>query len=166
MTERFWHGLAPMVVTGVIMATSSHSPGQAQSGANSELVRIEFMLEDTQYLIWVLRNSRLEQTRTGCAKIWHPRSKRLMKFLELCPVSGANPPAYSHQTTLTNGARVRYHIDRDIGGGSGGPEGELKGEVELGGKVLVLRCRDQSEWENTPDWCLQYLRYLENKGAK
>ena len=83
-----------------------------------------------------------------------------MTFLELCSAPGAILGAYARQATLSNGARVRYIIDYDIGGGSGGTEGELKGQLDLGAKVFALSCRDQGEWRTMPDWCVQYLRYL------
>jgi hypothetical protein len=67
---------------------------------------------------------------------------------------------------LTDGARVRYSINYDLGGGSGGTEGELKGELEFAGKVFMLTCHDQGEGSNEPDWCLSYLRYLEVRDRK
>jgi len=167
MAGRIWRGLAPIVVTGVLVVVSSYVLGQAQSRPDSDLERIEFALEEVHYQILVPRHSRLDQTNEpGCIKIWHPRSTRSMTFLELCSASGTIPSAYGSRATLTNGAAVRYDIDRNIGGGSGGTEGELKGRLDLDGKVFVLTCRDQGEWGNAPDWCLHYLRYLEVKERK
>jgi hypothetical protein len=164
MTEWIWHILAPTVTIGVIMAASTFALGQAQSGSNSEFQRAEFMLADTQYQILIPTGSRLDDTKKpGCVGIWHPLSTRAMTFLELCSASRNNPTSFARQMTLKNGAHVRYNIDQNIGGGSGGTEGELNGELELGGKVFGLTCRDQGEWGNSPDWCLLYLHRLEVK---
>jgi hypothetical protein len=62
-----------------------------------------------------------------------------------------------------DGMRLRYNINYDIGGGSGGAEGELRGELDFNGRTFGLTCHDQSEWGTKPDWCLEFLRYLEVK---
>jgi hypothetical protein len=78
------------------------------------------------------------------------------------------PPiaTFSKRATLTDGLYVRYNVDHDLGGGSGGTEGEIKGELDLRGKVFRLTCRDQNEGRNNPEWCLHYLRYLQAKDDK
>jgi len=89
-----------------------------------------------------------------------------MTFLELCPASSSVQGPFASRATLTNGARVRYTIDHDIGGGSGGTEGELKGRLDVDGTALALTCRDQGELGNNPSWCLQYLGYLKVKKSR
>lgn len=150
-----------IVAMGVLIAASPCALGQASMRPETELERIEFWLADVRYHILVPRRSRLAQTNTpGCAKIWHPLSTRSMIFLELCSAPAGTMGPYARQATLSNGARVRYSVDHDIGGGSGGTEGELKGEIDLDGRVLALTCRDQGEWRNNPDWCVHYLGHL------
>jgi len=83
-----------------------------------------------------------------------------MIFLELCAASQAPASTFANQTVLTNGSRLSFNIDEDIGGGSGGTEGELVGDLNLNGKVLSVTCRDQSEMRTNPAWCLRYLRHL------
>jgi Type six secretion immunity 3 domain len=167
MPGRIWRGLAPIVGMGVVVAASTCFAVQAQSPPGSELERIEFALEDVHYQVLLPRRSRLaEKNRSNCVKIWRAHATRSMTFLELCSASGAIPVTYARRATFTNGVRVRYNIDHDIGGGSGGTEGEIKGQLEFGGKVFGLTCRDQAEWRNAPDWCLDYLRYLEVKERK
>jgi len=161
-TEGIWQGLQRIAVTGVLMVAPSYALGQERLPPNAELERRELILENLHYQILIPRNARLDTTgRPDCVKIWHPRSTRTMTFLELCSHSSPSPAGFTSQTTLRNGARVRYNIDRNLGGGSGGTEGELKGELYFGGRVFALTCRDQGEWGNTPDWCLNYVGYLE-----
>jgi hypothetical protein len=134
----------------------------AQPSANEALERIAFALGDVRYHIAMPKGSKLHDPhRPGCIEIWHPRSVRLMKFLELCAPARPAAATYRSHSTLSNGARVRYEVDHDIGSGMGGTEGELKGQLELEGRVLGLTCRDQSEWKTSPGWCLHYLRSLE-----
>jgi hypothetical protein len=154
-------GLALIMVAGVLLGHSSQALAQRRLQLDRELERIEFVLDAVPDQILLPRGCQLEHRNApGCVKIWHPRSRRSMTFLELCSAPGAILGAYARQATLSNGARVRYIIGYDIGGGSGGTEGELKGQLDLGAKVFALSCRDQGEWRTMPDWCVQYLRYL------
>jgi hypothetical protein len=168
MTGRTWFGLAPTLVTGAIMAASSLVLAQAPMAPATELEPIEFALaEDEHYRILMPRRSRLSPVnKPGCVMIWHPLATRSMTFLELCSASDAKPSSFASRTTLTNGARVSYAVDHNIGGGSGGTEGELKGQLDLNGKLFGLICRDQGEWGNNPSWCLHYLGYLDVKERK
>jgi Type six secretion immunity 3 domain len=167
MAQQTWRSRAPIAMAFVLAAAWSSGAGQAQSRPEAQLERFQFALGSVRYQILLPKRSRLERrNEPGCIKLWHPRSQRTMTFLQLCAAPGTDARAYTRQTTLPNGARVRYSIDHDIGGGSGGTEGELKGQLDLGGKVIALTCRDQGEWGNDPGWCLQYLRYLEVKQAR
>jgi hypothetical protein len=157
-------GWLPAVAAAVLGTASSYAVAQAPLHPYPELDRIEFILENASYQILVPRKSRLSAaSNPGCVKIWHPLSLRLMIFLELCSASKVTQGSFAKQAMLTDRIRVRYNINYDIGSGSGGTEGELKGELDLAGKVFTLTCRDQGEWGNNPDWCLHYLRYLEVK---
>jgi len=139
----------------------------AQPAPNEVLERIEFALGDLRYHIAMPKGSKLHDLhRPGCIEIRHPHSIRLMKFLELCSPAGPAAAAYKSRSTLGNGARVRYDVDHDIDGGMGGTEGELKGQLELEGRVFDLTCRDQSERRTSPDWCLHYLRSLETQDRR
>lgn len=167
MAGSVWRGLSPVVVTGLLLGLPYLALAQAPLSADAQLEPIEFTLEDVRYRISMPRRSRLSDVnKAGCLKIWHPRASRLMKFLELCSASGSIPTTFPRATTLTNGVRVSYTIDRDVGGGSGGTEGELKGRIELNGKLFALTCRDQGEWGNDPGWCLHYLGSLVVKARR
>lgn len=158
--------LAAIATTGMLTAISPFVLAEAPLDPN-ELVPIDFVVADVQYSILLPKRSQLSRTNSpGCVQIWHPRSTRLMTFLELCSAIGSLPKAFAKQATLANGAQVHYTIDHDIGGGNAGTEGELKGRLDLDGRALVLTCRDQGEWGNRPDWCLRYLAYLEVKERK
>lgn len=142
------------VWVGAVAAAGA--PALAQTG--EPLERIEFALGDQRYRIAMPKGSKLSDAKARrCALIWHPHAIRLMKFLELCSPPVPAGTAHKSATTLGNGGRLRYNIDHDIGGGSGGTEGELTGHLELEGRVLSLTCRDQSERKTAPGWCLRYL---------
>jgi Type six secretion immunity 3 domain len=162
MPGRIRFGLAAIAATGVLIATQFVlAAAQLRS---ERLEPIDFELGDVPYRILVPESSRLSRAgNSGCVTIWHPRATRLMTFLELCPAFSDIPSTFAEQATLTNGAHVRYTVDHDIGSGMGGTEGELKGRLDLDGRVLVLTCRDQGKGGNSPDWCLRYLGYLEVK---
>jgi hypothetical protein len=156
--------LVRAVVGGLLLTASSFAEAQAPLHPYSDLDSIELILAEKRYQIRAPSKAQVSRAnKPGCAKIWHPPAVRSMTFLELCSTFTATSETYARQATLSNGARVRFNINHDIGAGSGGTEGELKGQLEFDGKVFVLTCRDQGENGNNPEWCLHYLRYLEVK---
>jgi hypothetical protein len=124
-----------------------------------KLERIEFTLGDSDWRIEMPKGSKL-RPGPDCVQVWHPRSTRLVKFLELCARGTPATDGTPREIILRNGARVVYSINSDIGGGSGGSESELKGSLELKGRMFALTCRDQGEWSTDPSWCLLYLHSL------
>jgi hypothetical protein len=109
---------------------------------------MEFALGDVRFSILMPQQSRLDEvSRPSCVKIWHPRSTRLIVFLEICPTVSTTKSSFDKRALLRNG--------------SGGMEGELKGQLELNARVITVTCRNQGEWSNDPSWCLDYLKYLE-----
>jgi hypothetical protein len=84
-----------------------------------------------------------------------------MRQLHLEPAPRSVGAAYARTERLSNGAVLRYNVDYDVGGGSGGTEGVIEGTLEIGTQVLAVTCHDQREISAPrPEWCLQYLRYL------
>ena len=157
------------IMAGLLAVVPSRVLAQAEERARpyAELEPIEFVLADVRYQIHLPRRSRLMAVSDpGCVDIRHPNAVRTMTFLELCASPTLAPATYSRHATLSTGIRVRYNVDRNIGGGSGGTEGEIKGEFHLEGRVFGLRCRDQGEWRNNPQWCLLYLPYLQVSDRK
>jgi hypothetical protein len=141
--------------------------GQAPQPSREQLAPIVFALGEVRYRIAMPTHSALaSMSRPGCAMIWYLAGVRAMKFLELCTSAGDIATSLPRRAKLPNGARVDYSADYDIGGGSGGTEGELKGRLALDGKVLALTCHDQSEWGPRPEWCLSYLGGLQVDGPR
>jgi hypothetical protein len=144
-----------------IVAMPIHAPGRAQTPLVSTLQQVVFTIDDVPYQIMMPVGARLEaNARPGCAKVWHPRSMRQMNFMELCPSSSASARSYATERKLTNDAVLRFSIESDLGGGSGGTESELAGRLDINGKALAVVCRHQSEWYPDPSWCINYLGYL------
>lgn len=169
MVERTRRRMVSIMLAGVVAGTASQAFGQTDKRPrpHSDLESIEFVLEDVRYQILLPRGSRpAAKSEPGCVKIWHPRAVRAMIFLELCSVSRPPEATFAERATLSDRIRVQYTIDHDLGGGSGGTEGELKGELDLEGKVFLLTCRDQDEARNNPEWCLDYLHSLQVKDRK
>lgn len=88
------------------------------------------------------------------------KSQRLERLLIL---GGARDGAKSRPmrtVRLKGGGVLRYGIEDNVGGGSGGPIGELTGEIEIGSRTLAVTCTDQGELAREPDWCVAYLHHL------
>ncbi|HEU4404303.1 MAG TPA: hypothetical protein VFS43_03290 [Polyangiaceae bacterium] len=88
-----------------------------------------------------------------------PRA-RAPRLVEISP-EGADsvPRGASSQRELKGGGRLRYGVTQ-AGGGSGGPEVELVGELTWGGRAYLVICRAQGETPPAGDWCLPYLDAL------
>jgi hypothetical protein len=67
------------------------------------------------------------------------------------------PRNLTEKETLKNGHTLRYRVDYDMGGGSGGTEGELVGRIEIDDRSILVRCRDQKEGRPEPEWCFPIL---------
>jgi hypothetical protein len=155
------------IALGLLGALPCAGLGQAPQPSREQLAPITFSVDEVRYRIAMPTHSALASaSRPGCAMIWYLADGRAMKFLELCTSAGGIPARLLRRAQLPNGARVDYMVDYDIGGGSGGTEGELKGHLALDGKRLALTCRDQSEWGPRPEWCLSYLGGLQVDGSK
>lgn len=149
------------LAAAMFAATPMREPGHAQSPPVSELQRVDFAIDSVSYQIMVPMAARLDgNARPGCVMVWHPRSNRQMTFMELCSSSLPAAHTYARQLKLTNGAILHYSIESGLGGGSGGSEAELAGQLDLNGRVLAIVCRHQSEWNPDPSWCINYLGYL------
>lgn len=86
---------------------------------------------------------------------------RLMRFLSIAPLAGATLPPPTDSTILAHGQTFSYSLDENIGGGSGGPEAELVGEMLLDAKTpLMIVCRDQQEGGANAEWCFEPLETL------
>lgn len=91
-------------------------------------------------------------------------SQRLMRQLHLRPASRVSNERYVRVEKLSSGTVLRYNVDYDVGGGSGGTEAVLEGVLELGTRILAVTCLDQDELSTPrPEWCLDFLRHLSRK---
>lgn len=152
--------VAAMVVmlgAATCVVATRYQPARAAS-----LERFAFVLGGGRHAIMMPKHARLGRNAPpNCVRLWHPRANRLMIFLELCAGSRTAPGKFTREKEFTNGAQLRYAIDESVGGGSGGTEAELVGELNLNGELFSVICRDQNEWGADPTWCLSYLPYLE-----
>lgn len=67
---------------------------------------------------------------------------------------------WKYSVPIREGSDFQFSLKQNIGGGSGGTEGELTGIVRLDQTVLDIECHDQSEWQPEPEWCVPYIHHL------
>jgi hypothetical protein len=149
------------VVLGFLLADGA----EAQEAADpSELRRWDFMLDGVRYRILLPQRA----TRmSGSDRFSVSLSSRLMRQLHLWPAPDSGARTYANVQELSDGIVVRYNIDRDVGGGSGGTEGQLEGVLQIGASTLAVTCLDQDEFRAPrPEWCLQFLRELRIEGGR
>jgi len=147
------------VAAVVALSCLSAARVRAQSAAHpSELRRWDLTLENVRYHILLPQHATVA---ARADRFSASLSGRLMRQLHLGPAPRGVGAAYARTERLSNGAVLRYNVDHDVGGGSGGTEGVVEGRLEIGAQVLAVTCHDQREIPAPrPEWCLQYLRYL------
>jgi len=88
------------------------------------------------------------------------RGERLQRQIRIA--TAGRESSVNDRTMPLAGGRLDYQVTDNIGGGSGGPIGELTGRLQLGSRILLVECTDQDGLGYThPDWCLPYLDRLE-----
>lgn len=97
----------------------------------------------------------------GSVEIWDQHTTRRIRMFRLSSVTNEADEKYDVMLKLRSGGTLRYNLNRDIGGGMGGTEGELKGRLEIGTRVISVTCRDQSKGYVQPEWCVAYLHHLQ-----
>jgi hypothetical protein len=55
---------------------------------------------------------------------------------------------------------LRYDLDTATSNGSGDPEQELTGRLEIGGRALAVVCHDQHPTPSPYRVCVPYLHHL------
>jgi Tse3 toxin immunity protein Tsi3 len=144
-----------VVALALLVVARATAQGVADPGG---LRRWEFLLEGVRY--HMLLPQRATATSDG-DRFSVSMSERLVRQLHLRPAPGGRGQEYARVEKLSNGAILRYSIERHAGGGSGGPEAELQGILEVGTRLLAVSCLDQDEFTTPrPEWCLQFLGYL------
>jgi hypothetical protein len=86
-------------------------------------------------------------------------SPRQIRLFRLAPDSGGEK-TYARSETLSNGAVLRYTLDTASSSGSGEPEQELTGRLEIGGRALAVMCHDQHPTPSPYRVCVPYLHHL------
>jgi hypothetical protein len=125
-----------------------------------DLKRVDFEVGGVHYQILVPPDARVTLPRGTTRDLLVQIPTRTVKSIRLGPVSDVQGKKFDRTETLSNRAVLRYAMDLDIGGGSGGPEGELIGRVDLGAHNLSVVCHDQGERGPQPHWCAPYLHHL------
>lgn len=156
-------GVSPLVAALLLLSACNQS-SRAADPATIECQRAE--IGSKPYAMRVPKGSLIRADAASGAIEVRPPSTRLVRFFVVRPREGTALSPSKRYEVLANRARVAYVINEEIGGGSGGPEAELVGELNLAdGTMLVVRCHDQSELSLRPDWCLPYLGTIEPVGS-
>ncbi len=114
------------------------------------------------YAMQVPKDSGVERSANGDTVTIVPKpGSRLVHVLWLSRHTAPTLEPPEVTTTFGSGTRIEYSVDKDIGGGSGGTEAELYGELFFEGQsALLVGCRDQKEGTPDPEWCVAYLETL------
>lgn len=153
--------LAVMVVSG-FFGEPPHRALPAGRQADTPLSRLTFTLGATLFAIDLPQAAEIRDFGDPSAVTIYDftRGQRLQRQIRIATTrreSSAND-----RTMALAGGRLDYQVTDNIGGGSGGPIGELTGRLQLGSRVLFVECTDQDGLGYThPDWCLRYLDRLE-----
>lgn len=153
------------LVVAMLLLPGCKDNSRAADPATSECQRVE--IGGKPYALRVPKGSLVTtDAASGSVAVRPNPNGRLVRSFTVQPRGGMKLPSPRRSEVLANGARVSYAIDDQIGGGSGGPEGELAGELNLvDGATLVATCRDQNELGPRPDWCLRHLGTIEPAGS-
>ena len=125
--------------------------GVAQTPADPrDLRRWDFTLDGVRYRIWLPQRATLMSGSDGFSV---SLSQRLAHQLHLRPAPAGSNASYAHVEKLSGGAVLRYNIDRDVGGGSGGGWSSAPGDRvnanalrqitdDTGGRTEIVRGSD------------------------
>lgn len=153
--------LAVLVVSGFFGAPP-HSALPAARQADTPLLRLTFTLGATPFAIDLPERAEIQNFGDPSAVTIYDftRGKRLQRQIRIATTP--REPSANDRTMALAGGRLDYQVTDNIGGGSGGPIGELTGRLQLGSRILFVECTDQDGLGYThPDWCLPYLDRLE-----
>jgi hypothetical protein len=126
--------------------------------------RLNFELAGVRYEIALPQGMRLVKSSTPTERVdvdFGP-DRRALRYFAFGSVRESGRETYAESETLRSGAILRYNVDNELGGGSGGMEGELNGQITIGTHTLAVTCHDQSEFPG-PDphrLCVPYLHHL------
>ena len=126
--------------------------------------RSDFELAGVRYEIALPQAARLEKSVTPTERVnvdFGP-NRRAVRYFAFSPVQEGGRETYAKSETLRNGALLRYNVDNELGGGSGGMEGELNGQITIGTHTLAVTCHDQNKFPGPDPYrlCVPYLHHL------
>jgi len=161
--KRLLCGIA-LIVALLELLAAERMELRAQTSADSAgLQSVDFRLADIRYQILVPPGApvRLPNEQIKFIEIGYPRQTRSLRLFRIGPLAESQVN-YAWSMTLISGAVLEYNIVRLDGGGSGGPEAELVGRLQIGARTLSVMCHDQREGFDSPDpeWCVPYLHHL------
>jgi hypothetical protein len=155
--------LAVLVVSG-FFGRPSPSALPAPPPADTPLARRIFTLGATSFAIDLPEASEIRDfgDPSDVTIYDFTRGKRLQRQIRIATASREPGANYDRQMAIAGSGHLEYQVTDNIGGGSGGPIGELTGRLKIGSRVLFIECTDQDGLGYThPDWCLRYLDRLE-----
>lgn len=154
-------GLAVLVVSGYFGGPARNVlPTTLQ--ADTPLSRMTFTLGATPFAIDLPERATIRNFGDPSSVTIYDlsRGNRLQRQIRI--TTKRREVGVNDHTMALAGGRFDYQIADDLGGGSGGPIGELTGRLAIGPRVLFVECTDQNELGDPhPDWCLPYLDRLE-----
>lgn len=123
-----------------------------------------FELAGVRYEIALPQGARLEKSATPTERVdvdFAPEQRQLRYFV-LSPIQEGPHETYARSERLRDGALLRYNVNIELEGGSGGMEGELKGQITIGTQTLAVTCHDQDKFPGPDPYrlCVPYLHHL------
>jgi hypothetical protein len=151
-----------VLVIGVVV-TAAFGGAAVRAQGPADLKTFDFMLGDVQYRILLPQSAKLMGWRVS-DRFHVSLSTRMIRQLEVSLASGQEAKTFPKTRTLPNGAVFRFEINSEPEGptGSGGPETSLEGRLQIGERMLAIKCHDQASWPGAPwaGWCIDYLHHL------
>lgn len=156
--QRRW--LAPVLACTLIL-TGCFETGKAPDLVDTDCRR--FTVGGKPVRMSIPKGSAIEEDASRGSVLIRPNPNgRMVRFLSLAPQAGLTLSPPERSATLANGLTISYAIDDESGGGSGGAEEELSGEMLLDERTpLIFVCHDQGELSRNAEWCLDHLGTLE-----
>jgi len=123
-----------------------------------------FELAGARYEIALPQDARLVKSVTPTEQVYvdFGPARRQLRYFALSPVREGGHETFARSEKLRNGALLRYDVNNELGGGSGGMEGELKGQITIGTQTLAVTCHDQDKFPGPDPYrlCVPYLHHL------
>jgi len=126
-----------------------------------------FELAGVRYQIALPQDGRLEKSATPTERVYvdFGPDRRALRYFAFSPVREGARETYAKSETLRNGGLLRYDVDNELEGGSGGMEGELNGQITIGTHTLAVTCHDQDKFPGPDAYrlCVPYLHHLKGE---